>query len=129
MKFGYQGGRHQDIRATDQNQTRVNYTFNNTRPVSLLMNIGTWETNNITRTDAFYAQDEWTLGRLTLQGALRYDHAWSWAPADHNGWDARRRVSCTADQLSSNARRRRAFTTSRHGWAPPTTCSEPARRL
>ena len=86
MKFGYQGGRHQDIRATDQNLTRVNYTFNNTRPVSLLMNIGTWETNNITRTDAFFAQDEWTLGRLTLQGALRYDHAWSWAPADHNGW-------------------------------------------
>jgi hypothetical protein len=87
LKFGYQGGRHQDIRATDQNQTRVNYTFNNARPVSLLMNIGTWETNNMTRTDAFYAQDEWTIGRLTLQGALRYDHAWSWAPADHNGWD------------------------------------------
>ena len=27
------------------------------------------------RYDAFYAQDQWTLGRITLQGALRFDHA------------------------------------------------------
>ena len=33
------------------------------------------------RNDAFYAQEQWTRGRLTLQGALRFDHAWSWAPA------------------------------------------------
>src|SRR5690606_22149905 len=26
---------------------------------------------------AFYAQDQWTLQRLTLSGALRYDHATS----------------------------------------------------
>ena len=32
------------------------------------------------RYDAFYAQDQWTHGRLTLQGAVRYDHAWSWFP-------------------------------------------------
>src|SRR3970282_1142089 len=25
------------------------------------------------------------MGRLTLQGALRYDRAWSWSPAEHNG--------------------------------------------
>ena len=24
-------------------------------------------------------------GRLTVQGAIRYDRAWSWAPADNNG--------------------------------------------
>ena len=30
---------------------------------------------------SFYAQDQWTLKRLTLQGALRYDHPWSWFPA------------------------------------------------
>ncbi len=29
---------------------------------------------------SFYAQDQWTLGRLTLQGALRYDNPWSWFP-------------------------------------------------
>jgi hypothetical protein len=32
------------------------------------------------RNDAFYVQDQWTRGRLTLQGALRFDRAWSWAP-------------------------------------------------
>ena len=31
------------------------------------------------------AQDQWTLGRLTLQGGIRYDRAWSWAPAEGNG--------------------------------------------
>jgi hypothetical protein len=30
---------------------------------------------------SFYAQDQWTLKRLTLQGALRYDAPWSWFPA------------------------------------------------
>ena len=32
-----------------------------------------------------YAQDQWTYHSLTLQGALRYEHAWSWFPADENG--------------------------------------------
>ena len=29
---------------------------------------------------SFFAQDQWTMNRLTLQGALRYDHPWSWFP-------------------------------------------------
>jgi hypothetical protein len=29
---------------------------------------------------SFFAQDQWTLKRLTLQGALRWDHPWSWFP-------------------------------------------------
>jgi hypothetical protein len=33
-------------------------------------------------------QDTWTRGRLTLQGALRYDRAWSWSPAGVNGTTA-----------------------------------------
>jgi len=32
-----------------------------------------------------YVQDQWRLGRATIQGALRYDRAWSWFPTDHNG--------------------------------------------
>ena len=36
-------------------------------------------------TAALFVQDQWTLGRLTLQGAIRYDRAWSWAPAEGNG--------------------------------------------
>ena len=30
---------------------------------------------------SFFAQDQWTMKRLTLQGAVRYDHPWSWFPA------------------------------------------------
>jgi hypothetical protein len=33
------------------------------------------------RYDAYYAQDQWTMGRITLQGALRFDRASSIFPA------------------------------------------------
>ena len=31
-------------------------------------------------TTPLYAQDQWTIGRMTLQGALRFDRAWSYSP-------------------------------------------------
>ena len=34
---------------------------------------------------SFYAQDQWTLGRMTLQGALRFDRNWSFSPAQQIG--------------------------------------------
>jgi hypothetical protein len=43
-----------------------------------------WQSNR-TRFDAFYVQDQWTRGRLTLQGGLRYEHAWSRYPEGENG--------------------------------------------
>jgi hypothetical protein len=86
VKVGYQGAYHIHDQGLFYNDTRVNYTFNNTRPVSLLMNIGSWETSERTQYDALFVQDQWTTGRLTLQGALRYDHAWSWTLGDHTGW-------------------------------------------
>ncbi len=49
------------------------------------MRIAPWQQSNRTEYHALYAQDQWTRGRMTLQGALRYDRAWSWFPADHNG--------------------------------------------
>ncbi len=36
-------------------------------------------------TTRFYAQDQWTHNRLTLQGALRYERAWSFFPEGLNG--------------------------------------------
>ena len=38
-----------------------------------------------TRFDAIFIQDQWTLKRLTLQGGLRYDHAWSYYPSARIG--------------------------------------------
>jgi hypothetical protein len=35
--------------------------------------------------DALYVQDQWTRGRLTLQGGLRYEHVRSYFPEGENG--------------------------------------------
>ena len=47
--------------------------------------ISPWQQSNRTTYHAFYAQDQWTLGRADAAGAVRFDRAWSWFPAKHNG--------------------------------------------
>jgi hypothetical protein len=81
MKFGYQGGHDIDSGTNFYNRTRVNYRFNNGVPNQLTMNLGDWRNDQHTEHAYFYAQDQWTRGRLTLQGALRYERAWSYFPA------------------------------------------------
>jgi hypothetical protein len=44
------------------------------------MVIPDWQNADRTSVAAFFVQDTWTRGRMTLQGALRYDRAWSWSP-------------------------------------------------
>src|SRR4029079_5501075 len=44
-----------------------------------------YTTSYRTRNMAFYVQDEWKLGRMTLQGALRFDRNWSFSPAQSSG--------------------------------------------
>jgi hypothetical protein len=44
-----------------------------------------WQVGDRTETASAYIEDTWTRGRLTLQGALRYDRAWSFSPAEGNG--------------------------------------------
>jgi hypothetical protein len=68
------------------NDSQLRYTFNNRSPISFGYVLAPrWDTTDHTMTAALFAQDQWTLGRLTLQGAIRYDRAWSWAPAEGNG--------------------------------------------
>ncbi len=84
LKIGYQAA----FQVQSQTQIMDNplqYTFLNGTPISFTMRVAPWKQANRTRFDAFYAQDQWTRGRLTLQGALRYEHAWSWFPAGENG--------------------------------------------
>ena len=52
------------------------------------MRLPEWQNAERTATSAVFVQDTWTRGRLTLQGALRYDRAWSWSPAEGNGTTA-----------------------------------------
>ena len=63
----------------------LQYRFNAGVPDLITQRITPWQQANRTRYDAFYVQDQWTRKRVTLQGALRYEHAWSFFPADLNG--------------------------------------------
>ena len=82
MKFGYQGGYLVSNTKNFTNNQYLSYTFNNGTPTSLTEIANTSvDTKDRGRYDAFYAQDQFTRGRMTLQAAIRYDKAWSWFPA------------------------------------------------
>jgi hypothetical protein len=99
IKVGYMG-QFQDVHnGRVPNHTQLRYTFNSGAPDSSCNSLAPrlcptnvsyflsprWNQHDSTMTSGFFAQDQWTVGRLTLQGAVRYDRAWSWAPADGNG--------------------------------------------
>jgi hypothetical protein len=65
--------------------SQLSYIFNNRNPVQFTLRDAPFWQSNRTRFDAFYAQDQWTRGRLTLQGGVRCEHAWSWFPEGENG--------------------------------------------
>jgi hypothetical protein len=85
MKVGYQGAYLIEEVQDFAGDTQLTYGFFRGEPSSVTMRIAPWQMSNRTAYAAFYAQDQWTIGRLSLQGALRYDRAWSWFPAEHNG--------------------------------------------
>ena len=82
MKFGYQGVYNRTDSFNHYNHTRVNYRFAGGVPNRLTMNYGDFLSKDRSQSTSFFAQDQWTMGRMTLQGAVRYDRAWSWSPDD-----------------------------------------------
>jgi hypothetical protein len=84
FKVGYQAA-FEVYRQIQNVDNQVSYTFNNSVATQFTMRDGPHEQSNRTRYDGFYAQDQWTHRRLTLQGAVRYEHAWSWFPDGENG--------------------------------------------
>jgi hypothetical protein len=86
FKVGYMGSSLEQTSGRVANDSQLRYTFNNRSPISFGYVLAPrWDTTDHTMTGALFAQDQWTLGKLTLQGAIRYDRAWSWAPAEGNG--------------------------------------------
>jgi hypothetical protein len=88
LKFGYQGAFHVDDQQNFPNSTDTTYTFQNGNAFtsgSIQESLEPFQIRNRVRYDAFYGQEQWTIGRLTLQGALRYDHAWSYFPDQQVG--------------------------------------------
>ena len=85
MKVGYQAAYEVTDIFGDFATHGLQYRFNAGVPDQITQRITKWQQANRTRWDAFYVQDQWTRNRLTLQGALRYERAWSFFPEGLNG--------------------------------------------
>jgi len=84
LKVGYQAAFQIQKNFQDAG-SHVRYIFNTNVPIQVELRDAPFWQSNRTRFDAIYAQDQWTRGRLTLQGGVRYEHAWSWFPGGENG--------------------------------------------
>jgi hypothetical protein len=80
FKFGYIGGYLVEDIENHGNDLNLAYTFNNGVPISISESLRVFVQSDRVRYDALYAQDQWTMGKITLQGALRFDHAFSYSP-------------------------------------------------
>ncbi len=85
FKAGYQGNLLGDIRSTNRAPNNLQYRVNNGVPNQLTMFINDYPNDLWMRTDSLYVQGQWTRSRLTIQGAARYDKAWSWSPVQQVG--------------------------------------------
>jgi hypothetical protein len=78
MKFGYEG----QFLSTEGNTLfpfpSLAYRFNNGVPNQLTMRVNPQVNNDRVKGTALYAQDSWRVSRFALQGAVRYDRAWSY---------------------------------------------------
>ena len=125
-KVGYVAAYNRTDSLNHYNATRLNYRFLSGVPNQLTMQLGDFFTADRSQYHAFYVQDQWTVNRLTLQGAIRYDRAWSWSP---EGQGATGRTS--SGRRRSRSRKRLACpasTTSAREWALRTMSSAMARR-
>jgi len=93
MKVGYQGQYTTSDQVFHTNSTLLSYRFQNRLPNQVTFYLPEWETADRTNSTAFFAQDSWTRGRLTVQGALRYDQASSHSPSEGNGTQATSRFN------------------------------------
>jgi hypothetical protein len=80
MKFGYQGYWWKDDRELHVNTQDLQYTFIGGAPNSITEYVNPYNVNARAMQASLYAQDLWTLKKLTLQGGVRWDHPWSWFP-------------------------------------------------
>jgi len=85
LKAGYQYTFMTDDRTWMTNDQNLTYRFDNGVPNQLTQSISPWVNNARVAWQGLYVQDQWTRNRLTLQGAARFDRAWSWFPRQQEG--------------------------------------------
>ena len=84
-KIGYQY-RRLDLQDDDfANSTQLGYVVNRGVANAVHYYLPEMGRRTLTFTNGLYVQDTWTHQRLTVQGALRFDHASSYAPVEGNG--------------------------------------------
>jgi len=82
LKFGYGGVALVSDLQNFTNNKNLAYTVNNGVAVSLTQTALPFTTSYRTRNMSLYVQDQYTRGRMTLQGALRFDRNWSLSPEE-----------------------------------------------
>ena len=83
FKVGFQTQQHVHSR-TDVVNGDVTYTLNRGVPTRITQFATPYTQENRTKADlAFYAQDQWTVKRLTLNYGLRFDYFNGYVPAEH----------------------------------------------
>jgi hypothetical protein len=87
FKIGYQHTLMTDDRTWSTNSTDLWYRVSNGLPNQLTQTISPWINDARAGWDAVFAQEQFTMGRLTLQGAVRFDVARSWFPEQNIGPD------------------------------------------
>ncbi len=85
LKVGYMGAFHVSNQNYFSNNTHLAYRLNNGVPNQITLDLNPYSLQQRTRYEALFAQEQWTVGRLTLQGALRFEHAWSYFPEQSVG--------------------------------------------
>ena len=85
LKIGFQHTLMTDDRTWMTNNQNLTYRVNNGVPNQLTQSISPWVNDARVGWDAVFAQDRWTRGRMTLQGAVRFDFARSWFPQQQEG--------------------------------------------
>jgi hypothetical protein len=80
LKIGYGGVALVSDLQNFSNNKNLSYTVNNGSAISLTQTLLPFTTSYRTRNMSLYVQDQWTRGRMTLQGALRFDRNSSFFP-------------------------------------------------
>ena len=85
LKAGYQQTLMTDDRTWITNDQNLTYRVDNGQPNQLTQSVSPWVNNARVAWNAVFVQDQWSLRRVTVQGALRYDRARSWFPRQQVG--------------------------------------------
>jgi hypothetical protein len=85
IRVGYQQYWLRQLDETIAQENQLAYRFNQGVPNRVTYRLPTRSNNTITQLHGIFAQDQYTRGRLTLSGALRWDRASSYAPVEGNG--------------------------------------------